>query len=74
MSTTPPTFDLSVHGITVTTVHHNLPPSALYEHAILFEKATITENGALIAYATVYPLTTLLRILSAQVLAIVLFR
>ncbi len=27
-----------------------------------------------VAYATVYPLTTLLRILSAQVLAIVLFR
>ena len=27
-----------------------------------------------VAYATVYPLTTLLRILSAQVLAIILFR
>jgi hypothetical protein len=27
-----------------------------------------------VAYATVYPLTTLLRILSAQILAIVLFR
>ena len=39
MSTTPATFDLTAHGITVTTVHHNLPPSALYEHAILFEKS-----------------------------------
>jgi putative transport protein len=27
-----------------------------------------------VAYATVYPLTTLLRVLSAQVLTIVLFR
>ena len=31
-------------------------------------------NAPNVAYATVYPLTTLLRILSAQVLAIVLFR
>jgi putative transport protein len=30
-------------------------------------------DGANVAYATVYPLTTLLRILSAQVLAIILF-
>src|SRR5580704_487142 len=36
MSTTSATFDLTAHGITVTTVHHNLPSSALYEHAILF--------------------------------------
>jgi putative transport protein len=28
----------------------------------------------MVGYATVYPLTTLLRILSAQVLAIILFR
>jgi phosphoenolpyruvate carboxykinase (ATP) len=53
MSTTPATFDLTAHGITVTTVHHNLPSSALYEHAILFEKASIAENGALIAYSGV---------------------
>ncbi len=52
MSTTPPTFDLTAHGITVTTVHHNLPPSALYEHAIRYEKdASIADNGALVAYS-----------------------
>src|SRR5271165_6518984 len=27
MSTSPPTFDLTGYGITVTTVHHNLPSS-----------------------------------------------
>ena len=54
MITTPATFDLTAHGITVTTVHHNLHTSALYEHAILFEKdASIAENGALIAYSGV---------------------
>jgi hypothetical protein len=26
-------FNLKDHGITVTEVHRNLPPSALYEHA-----------------------------------------
>src|SRR5882757_1204676 len=47
-------FDLSVHGLTVTEVHHNLAPSALYEHAIRFEKdASIAENGALVAYSGV---------------------
>ena len=59
---TPPTmntlnresFDLTTHGLTVTEVHHNLPPSALYEHAIRFEKdASIAENGALVAYSGV---------------------
>src|SRR5678810_161735 len=45
-------FDLSAHGLTVTTVHHNLSPSALYEHAIRFEKdASIAESGALVAYS-----------------------
>jgi phosphoenolpyruvate carboxykinase (ATP) len=54
MSTPPSPFDLTAHGITVTTVHHNLPASALYEHAIRFEKdASIAENGALIAYSGV---------------------
>ena len=49
---TPVTFDLTAHGLTVTEVHHNLPPSALYEHAIRFEKdASIAENGALVAYS-----------------------
>src|SRR5436189_1428338 len=45
-------FNLSSHGITVTEIHRNLSPSALYEHAIRFEKdATIAENGALVAYS-----------------------
>src|SRR5882757_5855701 len=45
-------FDLSVHGLTVTEVHHNLAPSALYEHAIRYEKdASFAENGALVAYS-----------------------
>src|SRR5689334_6512365 len=45
-------FDLSAHGLTVATVHHNLPPSELYEHAIRYEKdASIAENGALVAYS-----------------------
>ena len=51
-TTTPASFDLSVHGLTVTEVHHNLSPSSLYEHAIRFEKdASIAENGALVAYS-----------------------
>ena len=52
MSTTSATFDLTAHGLTVAEVHHNLSPSALYEHAIRFEKdASIAENGALVAYS-----------------------
>src|SRR3954471_21804638 len=51
MSTTS-NFDLTPHGLTVGQVHHNLPPSGLYEHAIRFEKdASIAENGALVAYS-----------------------
>src|SRR6187401_1083782 len=51
-SNTPATFDLSAHGLAVTEVHHNLSPSALYEHSIRFEKdASIAENGALVAYS-----------------------
>src|SRR4051812_953534 len=43
---------LSDYGLTVTEVHRNLSPSALYEHAIRFEKETsIAENGALVAYS-----------------------
>jgi phosphoenolpyruvate carboxykinase (ATP) len=47
-------FDLKDHEIAVTEIHRNLPPSALYEHAILHEKdAHIAENGALVAYSGV---------------------
>src|SRR6476619_6001229 len=52
--TTAAPFDLTGHGLTVTEVHRNLPPSSLYEHAIRFEKdASIAENGALVAYSGV---------------------
>ena len=45
-------FDLSAHGLSVTLVHHNPPPSHLYETAIRYEKdARIAENGALAAYS-----------------------
>src|SRR5215213_7445915 len=47
-------FTLREYGITVKEVFRNLAPSALYEHAIRFEKdATIAENGALVAYSGV---------------------
>jgi phosphoenolpyruvate carboxykinase (ATP) len=47
-------FDLQEHDITVAEVHHNLPPSQLYEHAIRYEKdASIADNGALVAYSGV---------------------
>ena len=42
--------------------------------ALAFATNIAGSEAPTIAYATVYPLTTLLRILSAQVLAIVLFR
>ena len=46
------TFNLEQHQLTVGEVHHNLPPSSLYEHAIRYEKdASIAENGALVAYS-----------------------
>jgi hypothetical protein len=39
-------FNLKEHELIVEEVHRNLPPSALYEHAILYEKdAHIAENG-----------------------------
>ncbi|QIF02325.1 phosphoenolpyruvate carboxykinase (ATP) [Roseimicrobium sp. ORNL1] len=45
-------FDLASYGLTVAEVHRNLSPSALYEHAIRYEKdASIAENGALVAYS-----------------------
>jgi ATP-dependent phosphoenolpyruvate carboxykinase len=47
-------FNLQEYDITVGEIHHNLPPSRLYEHAIRFEKdASIAENGALVAYSGV---------------------
>jgi len=47
-------FNLTAHGLTLSEVHRNLPPSSLYEHAIRFEKgASIAENGALVAYSGV---------------------
>jgi phosphoenolpyruvate carboxykinase (ATP) len=48
------TFNLEQHQLTVGEVHHNLPPSSLYEHAIRYEKdSSIAENGALVAYSGV---------------------
>ena len=45
-------FDLKEHELDVEQVYRNLAPSALYEHAILYEKdAHIAENGALVAYS-----------------------
>src|SRR3954468_14385815 len=45
-------FDLKQYDLTVSEIHRNLPPSALYEHAIRFEKDSgIAENGALVAYS-----------------------
>jgi len=42
--------------------------------ALAFASDIAGSDAPTVAYATVYPLTTLLRILSAQVLAIILFR
>src|SRR5262245_66131043 len=45
-------ISLKEHGLDVPELHRNLPPCALYEHAIRFEKdARIAENGALVAYS-----------------------
>src|ERR1700741_4072536 len=47
-------FDLKDHGFTVAEIPRNPPPSALYEHAIRYEKdASIAEKGALVAYSGV---------------------
>jgi hypothetical protein len=47
-------FNLEQHEIAVEEIHRNLAPSALYEHAVLYEKdAHIAENGALVAYSGV---------------------
>jgi phosphoenolpyruvate carboxykinase (ATP) len=45
-------FNLKDYGLDVAEVHRNLPPSALYEHAIRYDKdASIANNGALVAYS-----------------------
>jgi phosphoenolpyruvate carboxykinase (ATP) len=47
-------FNLRPYDLSVAEIHRNLPPSALYEHAIRYEKdASIAENGALVAYSGV---------------------
>src|SRR6478609_7230863 len=47
-------FNLKAYDLTVPEVHHNPPPSLLYEHAIRYERdASIAENGALVAYSGV---------------------
>src|SRR5258707_2621011 len=47
-------FNLKQHEIAVEEIHRNLAPSALYEHAIHYEKdAHIAENGSLVAYSGV---------------------
>src|SRR6516225_8023066 len=45
-------FNLQDYDITAAEIHRNLPPGALYEHAIRYEKdASIADNGALVAYS-----------------------
>ncbi len=46
------TVSLESHGITVSEIHRNLPPSRLYEEAIRHEAASrIADSGALVAYS-----------------------
>jgi phosphoenolpyruvate carboxykinase (ATP) len=46
------TFDLKKHGIIVSDIRRNLPPSQLYEEAIRFEKGTrLAASGSLVAYS-----------------------
>jgi phosphoenolpyruvate carboxykinase (ATP) len=45
-------LNLTNHGITVETIHRNLSPAALYEHAIRYEPgSSIADSGALVAYS-----------------------
>src|SRR5476649_855548 len=45
-------LDLASYGITVETVHRNLSPAQLYEHAIRYEPgSSIADSGALVAYS-----------------------
>ena len=74
-TTNPISFALNQHDLAVVEVHRNLPPSALYEHAIRHEKdASIAENGALVAYQGVSPHPRLSLVLAYRgVLSIELF-
>jgi len=46
------TPNLTKYGITTETVHRNLSPAALYEHAIRYEPgSSIADSGALVAYS-----------------------
>jgi phosphoenolpyruvate carboxykinase (ATP) len=53
MSTTPvAALDLAPYGVIVDTVHRNLSPAQLYEHAIRYERgSSIADSGALVAYS-----------------------
>jgi uncharacterized transporter YbjL len=62
--------DLTAHGLPV--CHRR--SSSLAMHGPAFACNNAGSHAPTVAYATVYPPTTLLRILSAQALAIVLFR
>jgi phosphoenolpyruvate carboxykinase (ATP) len=45
-------FNLKDHDLAVADVYRNLPPGALYEHSIRYEKdAGIADSGALVAYS-----------------------
>lgn len=45
-------LDLAPYGINVETVHRNLSPAELYEHAIRYEPgSSIADSGALVAYS-----------------------
>ena len=45
-------FELSQHGIEVTTIHRNASPASLYQHALRSDKgSTLSDTGALIAYS-----------------------
>ncbi|MBT4012410.1 MAG: phosphoenolpyruvate carboxykinase (ATP), partial [Planctomycetaceae bacterium] len=40
-------IDLTQYGINNSTIHRNLSPAVLYEHALQFDGADITASGAL---------------------------
>ena len=45
-------MNLSEYGLSAQEVHHNLPASVLYEHAIRYEKrASISDCGSLVTYS-----------------------
>jgi len=45
-------LDLTPYGITVETIHRNLSPAVLYEHAIRYEPgSSIADSGSLVAYS-----------------------